>query len=234
MEPGPEKKWGARLESPEFHVPPTPPTPYLSTPPGRTPSEQVSLGPYGQPLPVGKRNPKPSCSGLMISGVFFKISKSRFTVLKWAGQHLAKFRASQALLIQMALNMAVLPCARLCAKHITCLLPTATFPWSKVVPWSEVADRGGTPNSRDHNHTREPAPPRGQDEAFAIPDLEVGCGRPLRAAGPRPAVVSSQEGSPCVAVLPRTPAAGLRAKVRGWVTGLVLQELLRVLYSTIP
>lgn len=73
-----------------------------------------------------------------------EISKPRSTVLKRAGQHLAKFRASQAL-IQMALNMALLPCARLCAKHITCLLPTATFLWSKVVPRSKVADRGGTP-----------------------------------------------------------------------------------------
>lgn len=171
----------------------------------------------------------------MISRVFLEISKPRFTVLKRAGQHLAKFRASQALIIQMALNMAVLPCARLSAKRITCLLPTTTFLWSKVV---RTLVQGHRPrwdsNSRDHTHTRESAPPRGQDEAVSRPDLEVGGGRPPRAGGPRPAVVSSQEGSLYMAVLPRTPAAGLRAKVRGWITGLVLQELLRVLYSTIP
>lgn len=36
-----------------------------------------------------------------------------------------------------------------------------------------------------------------------------------------------------MAVLPRTPAAGLRAKVRGSIPGLVLQELLCALHSTI-
>lgn len=57
-----------------------------------------------------------------------------------AGQGLAKFRAGQAPITQIALYMDLFPRARLCAKHIKCLHPMASLLWSEVVTWSEVAD----------------------------------------------------------------------------------------------
>lgn len=106
-------------------------------------------------------------------------------MLRQAGQHLAKFRASQALIIQIARNTDLFPCARLCAKHITCVLPTATFLWSKVYlgPRSQTeVERSWRPRPR----RPETAAPRGQDEAVGRLDAEVGSRTPPRADSPRP------------------------------------------------
>lgn len=74
-------------------------------------------------------------------------------------------------------------------------------------------------NSSRQARTRETAPPGGKRKRRGCWETRLGGGP--RAGRPRPVAVSSRGARPCMAVLPRTRAAGLRAKVRGSIDPLI-------------
>ena len=127
MGPGPEGREERRSEPPGCHVN-LPPGPFTFSPgPSKTRAEQGSLGVSGQPC--WKKGKSLSSILLQVDDSLVLFGKFWIQVhcAEGAEQGLTKLRAGQDPIIQTVLYVGLFPCARLCAKHITCLHPTATL-----------------------------------------------------------------------------------------------------------